>query len=77
MMAKTAPRFAPLRAYKNRDENAKSCRRPPVDSAPFTNTYRRAVINHCKRIPPRGLEKEYCLKERFQNNEESTCKKEV
>ena len=43
MTAKIAPRFAPDALRKYRDENVKSCRRPLVDSAPFTNTYRRAV----------------------------------
>jgi len=32
-----------LRAYKNRDENIKSCQLPPVDLATFTNTNHRAV----------------------------------
>jgi hypothetical protein len=39
-----------LRPYKISGESERYCRRPPVDSASFTNTYRRTVIIHSSLI---------------------------
>ena len=46
-------------------QNDNSCRRPPVDSATFSNSNRRAVSTHFERLSPRTMFIEICFKSGF------------